>query len=266
MKKQTVNNEKLITKSAANEFNLLTAAEWEEIKTGRISPKEMAKKLVKLLRPNRPDYLYLKQVFKHTRQMLEVNVEKSRKRLPELLTDSELVAFYEAVWNARNTSHLVMIKLLIYTGIRNAELTNVQIKDADLTNCTVRIEQGKGKKDRYVLFPMSFRGELAQYVEKQKRGGAKFLFESNRLGAFSTRRIRQIIKEYSDQSGIEKRVYPHLFRHQIITYLTRKGIISPKLQLLSGHSEEKSLAIYRDLALADVAEEYESAMQMFPVR
>lgn len=56
------------------------------------------------------------------------------------------------------------------------------------------------------------------------------------------------------------------FRHQIITYLTRKGIISPKLQLLSGHSEEKSLAIYRDMALADVAEEYESAMQMFPVR
>lgn len=75
-----------------------------------------------MLRPNRPDYLYLKQVFKHTRQMLEVSVEKSRKRLPELLTDSELVAFYEVVWNARNTSHLVMIKLLIYTGKPNVQL------------------------------------------------------------------------------------------------------------------------------------------------
>ncbi len=85
-------------------------------------------------------------------------------------------------------------------------------------------------------------------------------------GAFSTKRIRQIIKQYADVSGIEKRVYPHLFRHQIITYLTRKGITSPKLQLLSGHPEEKSLAIYRDLALADVAEEYETVMQMFPVR
>lgn len=80
----------------------------------------------------------------------------------------------------------------------------LQIKDVDLTNCTVRIEQGKGKKDRYVLFPMPFRGELAQYIEKQKRGSAKCLFESNRLGSFSTRRNRQIIKEYSDQSGIEK--------------------------------------------------------------
>jgi len=57
-----------------------------------------------------------------------------------------------------------------------------------------------------------------------------------------------------------------LFRHQIITFLTRKGNISPKLQLLSGHAEEKSLAIYRDLALADVSGEYEQAMRSFPVR
>jgi site-specific recombinase XerD len=67
-------------------------------------------------------------------------------------------------------------------------------------------------------------------------------------------------------AGIENRVYPHLFRHQIITFLTRQGIICPKLQLLSGHSEEKSLSIYRDLALADVAGEYEQAMRTFPVR
>jgi site-specific recombinase XerD len=59
---------------------------------------------------------------------------------------------------------------------------------------------------------------------------------------------------------------PHLFRHQINTFLTRKGITSPKLQLLSGHAETKNLAIYRDLALADVAAECEEAMQSFPVR
>lgn len=52
-----------------------------------------------------------------------------------------------------------------------------------------------------------------------------------------------------------------VFEHQIITFLTRKGMISPKLQLLSGHTEEKSLAIYRDLALTDVWPEYEEAMR-----
>ena len=54
-----------------------------------------------------------------------------------------------------------------------------------------------------------------------------FLFESNRLRPYSTRRIRQIVRQYAATAGIQKRVYPHLFRHQIITFLTRKGIISP---------------------------------------
>jgi len=47
------------------------------------------------------------------------------------------------------------------------------------------------------------------------------------------------IHQHPAAAGIEKRVYPHLFRYQIITFLTRKGIISSKLQLLSGHAEEK---------------------------
>ena len=51
-----------------------------------------------------------------------------------------------------------------------------------------------------------------------------------------------------------------------MTFLTRKGLMSPKLQLLSGHAEERNLAIYRDLALTDISPEYEQAMQSFPVR
>jgi integrase/recombinase XerD len=53
-----------------------------------------------------------------------------------------------------------MIKLLIFSGVRNAELANVRLRDVDSNGCQIRIEQGKGKKDRYVLFPKSFRGEL----------------------------------------------------------------------------------------------------------
>lgn len=230
------------------------------------TPKQMARKLVRLLRPQRPDYPYLKKVFQHTRELLGVKASKTHQRLPELLTDSELVGFYEAVWQARNSVHMVMIKLLIFTGLRNAELSQIRLKHVDLDQCQIRIEQGKGRKDRSVLFPASFRGELVQYLNQCRERRATYLFESNRLKPFSTRRIRQIIHQYASEAGIEKRVYPHLFRHQIITYLTRQGIISPKLQLLSGHSEEKSLAIYRDLALSDVAADYEAAMRTFPVR
>lgn len=103
-------------------------------------------------------------------------------------------------------------------------------------------------------------------MENRQKKGARYLFESNRCQPYSTRRLRQIVKQYALTAGINKRVYPHLFRHQFITYLTKQGIISPKLQLLSGHTTEQSLAIYRELALSHVADEYEAAMQIFPVR
>lgn len=232
----------------------------------QITPKQMAKRLARILRPERPDYAYLKKVFQHTRALLAVKPTKKGKRLPQLLTDRELVAFYEAVWRARDPKHMVLIKVLIFTGLRNSELARVKLQDVDLDHCQIRVEQGKGGKDRSVLFPTSFRGELAQYMRGLQDRRAVYLFESNRLRPYSSRRIRQIVHEYAQAAGIQKRVYPHLFRHQIITFLTKKGIISPKLQLLSGHAEEKNLAIYRDLALADVSAEYEEAMGSFPVR
>ena len=232
----------------------------------RIPPKEMAKKLAGQLHPQRPDYQYLKQVFQHIRAILDVTFVSKEKHLPELLTDQELTSFYNTVFKSRNRKHAVMIKLLIFTGARNAELAGIHITDVDLEGLRIRIEQGKGKKDRYVPIPASFQGELMQYIENQKEKKAKYLFESNRLKPYSTRRIRQIVKQYAEIAGINKRVYPHLFRHQLITYLTKQGIISPKLQLLSGHSAENNLAIYRDLALSDVSAEYEEAMKSFPIR
>jgi integrase/recombinase XerD len=232
----------------------------------RIPPKAMAKKLMRVLRPHHPDYHYLKKVFQHTRELLEIGPVPQPKRLPELLTETELKAFYEAIWNAHQFTHAVMLKLLLFTGIRNAELVHLRLIDVDLQVCQLRITQGKGHKDRYVLFPTSFRGELAQYMERQQARDATYLFESNRHRPYSTRRIRQLVKQYATAAGIAKRVYPHLFRHQFLTYLTKQGIISPKLQLLSGHTMEQSLAVYRELSLSDVADEYEQAMRTFPVR
>jgi integrase/recombinase XerD len=173
---------------------------------------------------------------------------------------------YETIWQARQLTHLVMLKLLLFTGIRNAELVRLCLTDVDLQTCQVRMAQGKGQKDRSVLIPTSFRGELAQYMERQRTQGARSLFASNRPRPYSTRRIRPLVKQYAVAAGLENRVYPHLFRHQLITYLTRPGMISPKRQRLSGHTTAHSLAVYRELALPEVAEEYEAAMRTFPVR
>jgi hypothetical protein len=68
-----------------------------------------------------------------------------QKRLPELLTNHELVGFYETVWHACNPTHMVMIKLPIYTGSRNAKLARVRRQDAYLDHCQLCVVQGKSR-------------------------------------------------------------------------------------------------------------------------
>ena len=233
----------------------------------RIPPKKMAVRLAGILKRQRPDAQYVKKVFAHVRQELTLTGKiPAQRKLPELLTDEEVSRFYEAVWNAADRTHTAMIKLLLFTGIRNSELANLTLDDVDLNGGRIRIRQGKGKKDRYVPFPKSFRGELGQYLLSQKNRKARYLFETNRMDRYTTRWIREIVKRYAKQAGIEKRIYPHLFRHQLLTHLARKGVIDNKVQLISGHKDRKSLAVYQDLSLADVDDEYQEAMKDFPVK
>jgi site-specific recombinase XerD len=98
----------------------------------------------------------------------------------------------------------------------------------------------------------------------QKARRARYLFETHRNDKFTTRWIRQLVSRYGKKAGIEKRVYPHLFRHHLLTHLARRGIVDSKMQLVSGHSDRKSLSVYQDLSLGDVAEEYQNAMKDFP--
>ena len=231
----------------------------------RLPPKEMAKKLARLLKKQDPDYAYLQNVFGHVRESLGLKGKSAKERkLPELLTDEEMERYCQAVREENHRVHTVMIKLLIYTGVRNAELSNIMVDDVDVRGERVRIDQGKGRKDRYVPFPGSFRGELAQYIMAQRSRRARYLFETHRQDKFTTRWIRELVSRYGKKAGIEKRVYPHLFRHHLLTHLARKGIVDSKMQLISGHSERESLSVYQDLSLGDVAEEYQQAMRDFP--
>lgn len=233
--------------------------------SARTPPKKMARQIAEMLEKQSPDAAYVKKVFSHVRDSLGLKgTPAGERRLPELLSDVELRRFYEAVWKEGHRVHTVLVKVLIYTGVRNAELAELLVEDVDLQDLKLRIRQGKGGKDRFVPFPAGFRGELAQYVEGQRTRGCRYLFETHRRSKFTTRWVRMIVKRYADAAGITKRMYPHLFRHQILTFLARKGLLDRKIQLMSGHKNRRSLEVYQALSLADVAEEYQEAMKDFP--
>ena len=91
-----------------------------------------ARQLAKHLRSERPDYEYLKQVFRHLREELGVDVEHAPKKLPYVPTEREIRSFYQAVWTARRAQDVVMIKTLLYTGVRVSELVRIRLADVDL--------------------------------------------------------------------------------------------------------------------------------------
>ncbi len=213
----------------------------------------MVVKIVQLLKKQHPDPSYVKRVFQYVREDLGLRGGRVQsKRLPELLTHEELKRFYETVWYGSNPSHMIMLKLLLFTGIRNSELIHIILEDVDLDQAKIRIEKRAGDTNQYVFFPPYFREELSLYIRIQAEKGAVCLFESNRSQKFSTRWIREIVKKYATQVGITKRVYPHLFRHQVLSYLSGKGLSDTELQAVSGHKNRESLRIYKDLNQAEI--------------
>jgi integrase/recombinase XerD len=220
-------------------------------KESRTPPSKMAKKLIKYLRPERPDYNYLRDLFRHLRKELDVPVTTNSKRLPVIPTEEEIKKYYEAVWQAKNIEHMVMIKTLLYTGIRVSELIRVKISDVDFERCQIRINQGKGGKDRVVPFPMSFREILSMYVTQIQGKKAVHLFESSWKKAYSDRGIRKILMRYTQAAGIESSVSPHKLRHFLLTWLKKQGIDDPLIQPYSGHESRQSLEIYSRLSIKE---------------
>ena len=93
----------------------------------------------------------------------------------------------------------------------------------------------------------------------------RYLFETTRYTSFTPRRVQQIVQQYRDQAGIAQHVHPHLLRHQMITYLTARGLSDSQIQLISGHGSKKSLEIYQHLSLQSVEKAYQDAVKTLEV-
>jgi integrase/recombinase XerD len=115
--------------------------------------------------------------------------------------------FYEVVDKADDVQHALMLRLLFYTGVRVSELCGIQIADLDLENCKIRINQGKGSKDRYVLFGKSFATALRTHIAAHPSN--RWLFQTRRNSKYTTRRVQQIVKLSAEKAGVQ--ATPHTF-------------------------------------------------------
>ena len=232
----------------------------------RTPPKKKARELAKYLRAERPDYPYLKSVFRALRAELEVEIPKAEHRLPEVPTEEELRQFYQVVWQTRNFADMVLIKTLFYTGVRVSELVSIRLADVDVERCQIRITRGKGGKDRQVPFPVSFRELLALHMQRMQEKQATHLFESVRKKKYTDRGVRKMLERYAKAAGITRSLSPHKWRHFLFTWLKKQGIDDALIQPYSGHESRQSLENYSRLSLADAQKEYDQVMGRFPIQ
>ena len=220
---------------------------------------EIVAKIARLVRREGLTYDDWRYISRRVRQKCDLEPPKRAKKLPRVLNPNDFRRFYRAVDQADDVQHSLMLRLLFFTAVRVSELCNIEVTDVDLENCKIRIDQGKGAKDRYVLFGKSFATALRTHVAAHPKN--RWLFQSQRNGRYSTRRVQQIVSKYAEQAGIK--ATPHTFRHQAITWLTRhSGLADAELQLITGHARRETLAVYQHIAFDEKLEErYQEAMK-----
>lgn len=215
--------------------------------------------IARIVRREGLDYDGWRYIAKKVRQACDLRPGKRPKRLPRILNADEFRRFYVIVDRAEDVQHALMLRLLFYTAVRVSELCNMQVADVDLENCKIRINLGKGSKDRYVLFGKTFATALRTHIAAHPNN--RWLFQTKRATKFSTRRVQQIVKHYAEEAGV--RATPHTFRHQAITWLTRhSGMADAEIQLISGHVRRETLAVYQHVALdGDLEKKYHDTMR-----
>ena len=219
--------------------------------------------LVRAARRARLNYDGFLYVCQQARRKLKLTRPQREQKLPHLLPDAALKRFFQIIQECGDVQHEILLKLLFYTAVRVRELVRIQIDDVDLEHCRIFIQQGKGPKDRYILFPASFRLVLRSHMKAHPEN--QYLFESTRRALFTTRRIQQIVQSYRVRAGLTQPVHPHLFRHQMLTYLTAQGLSDAQLQLISGHASKKSLEVYQHLSLEAVEDAYQAAVRALEI-
>ncbi len=233
------------------------------VSTNESAKSQTIAQIVRLARKERLNYADFLYVCQQVRRKLGLRRSKKERKLPQLMAAVELKRFFKTIQDCGNLQHEIMLKFLFYTAVRVSELVRIRVADVDLDACKIFINQGKGSKDRYILFPAGFRLVLKSYLRANPKN--QYLFESRRYTPFTPRRIQQIVQDYRQRAQIPQPVHPHLFRHQMLTFLTGQGLSDAQIQLISGHESKKSLEIYQHLSLDAVESAYQDAVQTIKI-
>ena len=165
---------------------------------------------------------------------------KNTQRLPHVLNKEEVRMLLGVV---KNLKHQAMLSLIYSCGLRCGELLKIKKTDISQDGAMLKINQGKGGKDRMLPLSKKMHELLVRYGENFKT--EVYLFEGVKPGApYDERSLQQVLKKAVKEAGINKPVTLHWLRHSYATHLLESGTDLRYIQTLLGHKSSKTKEIY----------------------
>ena len=198
----------------------------------------------------------------HPELLAKMHAVHEPRKLPEVLSREEVARLLAAVDNRK---HQTALAVAYGAGLRVSEVVSLKVSDIDSQRMTLRIEQGKGSKDRYAMLSPVLLERLRAWWKfahaqgKMLQGG--WLFPGlDPIDPLSTRQLNRAIHAAAEAAGIDKRVSMHTLRHSFATHLLEQKVDIRIIQVLLGHKKLETTALYAQVA-TDVLREVISPIE-----
>lgn len=172
---------------------------------------------------------------------------KKPQKLPVVLSPEEVLQFLDCV---ANTRHRAILTTCYAAGLRISEAVHLKPPDIDSQRMVIRVEQGKGQKDRYVMLSPKLLETLRSYWRVMHPKG--LLFEGVSGQPITRSAVEQACQKARRLSGIRKPISPHSMRHAFAVHLLESGTDVRTIQLLLGHRSLATTARYLRIATSKV--------------
>lgn len=192
---------------------------------------------------------FYRVTLKKTEAQFVIPRARTPQKLPQILSREEIAALLE---NTLNLKHSAILMTAYGAGLRLNEICHLKVSDIDSDRMTIRVEQGKGAKDRYTLLSPRLLAELRRYWVLYRPQSWLFTRRDPAL-PISDATVHRIYHGAKARAGITKAGGIHALRHAFATHLLEAGVDIHSIQRLMGHGHISSTLRYFHLARKHLA-------------
>jgi site-specific recombinase XerD len=192
---------------------------------------------------------FYRVTLKRSEAQFGIPTARAPQKLPQILAREEVARLIDLTANPK---HRAMLMTAYGAGLRLNEICHLKVTDIDSARMTIRVEQGKGAKDRYTLLSPRLLAELRRYWAAYRPSPWLFAGRDPALRVSDTT-LQRVYKAAKARAGITKQGGIHALRHAFATHMLEAGVDIHTIQRLMGHGHISSTLRYFHLARRHLA-------------